>query len=124
MAIDINVRFNPETGQWVLSEPYVRETSIGTIEVPAGFVTDLASTPGQVWHRFPPWGRWSGAAIVHDYLYATRPNGIDRETADKVFLELMRADRVRYGDYSIMYSAVREFGDRAWNKYRKASKAA
>lgn len=122
----INVSFDPEDYEkWVLTAPYRRETSIGSVEVPAGFVTDLASIPYQVWRRFPRWGRWSGAAIVHDYLYQVRPDGIDRATADRVFLELMRADRVRYGDYTIIYAAVREFGDRPWNKYRdKATEVA
>jgi Protein of unknown function (DUF1353) len=118
--VNINLSFNPaKYEEWVLTQPYVRETTIGSVKVPVGFVTDLASIPMQLWRRFPRWGRWSGAAIVHDYLYRHRPDEIDRETADKVFLELMREDQVRYGDYTVMYAAVREFGSRSWNRYRK-----
>jgi hypothetical protein len=117
--MNINVRFDPaDYDQWVLTEPYVRDTSIGRIEVPVGFETDLASIPHQVWLRYPRWGPWSGAALIHDYLYRERPNGIDRATADRVFLELMREDRVRYGDYSLIHTMVRQFGDSAWNEHR------
>ena len=120
----IQVSFDPEKyEEWILTAPYVRDTSIGRIEVPAGFITDLASIPQQVWRRFPRWGRWSGAAIVHDYCYRERPNQIDRATADRVFLELMREDQVRYGDYTIIYSAVRQFCDRPWNRCRQEQKA-
>src|SRR5438132_13707846 len=39
------------------------------IVVPAGFVTDFASTPRAIWAVLPPTGRYQMAAIVHDFLY-------------------------------------------------------
>lgn len=39
------------------------------IIVPAGFVTDFASTPRALWSVLPPTGRYQLAAVVHDFLY-------------------------------------------------------
>jgi Protein of unknown function (DUF1353) len=39
------------------------------IVVPAGFVTDFASTPRALWSVIPPTGRYQLAAVVHDFLY-------------------------------------------------------
>lgn len=99
---------------WTLEQPYERATSIGPVVVPQGFVTDLASTPNTVWSALPRWGRWSGAAVIHDFFYRTKPAGLTRYRADRVLLELMRADGVRYGDSMLIFKAVREFGDAAW----------
>ena len=93
---------------WRLTQTYERQTSIGPLVVPVGFVTDLASTPRTVWLRFPRWDRWSGAAIVHDFMYKTRPQNIKRVQADNIFRELMREDGVRYGDAEVIYTAVRQ----------------
>ena len=101
--------------QWKVERPYERQTALGPIVVPQDFMTDLASVPRQVWLRFPRWGPWSGAAIVHDWLYRTKPAGIDRLSADRVFRELMKQDGVAWGDYRMIYRAVRDFGDAAWN---------
>src|SRR6266850_4958854 len=39
------------------------------IIVPAGFVTDFASTPRAIWAVLPPVGQYQLAAVVHDFLY-------------------------------------------------------
>ena len=116
----IRLEYDPDEdeGSWVLLEPYVRETLIGTVTVPAGFRTDLASVPWTVvWRKmYDKFGRWTGAAVVHDWFYRTQPDGVTREQADRVFRDLMRRDGVPYGIVDIMYSAVRRHGWRAWNK--------
>jgi hypothetical protein len=113
----IALAYDPDEDEddFVLTEPYERETSLGKILVPAGFKTDLASVPRQVWRLYPKFGRWTGAAIIHDWLYRERPPGVRRKQADDVFEALLRRDGVRYGDVGIMVGAVRQFGDRAWN---------
>src|SRR2546426_7470924 len=50
------------------------------IVVPAGFVTDFASTPRAIWAVLPPSGRYQLAAIVHDFLYWDQ--SCSREQAD------------------------------------------
>jgi hypothetical protein len=101
---------------WTLDQPYQRDTAIGSVTVPKGFVTDLASTPRTLWSMLPRWGRWSGAAIVHDWFYRTRPEGLTRYRADRIFLKLMTDDGVRHGDATLIFKAVRQFGGTAWRK--------
>lgn len=38
------------------------------VNVPEGFVTDLASVPRAFWEIMRPEGRYAYAAVVHDYL--------------------------------------------------------
>jgi hypothetical protein len=113
----IHISYDPRTPEvWTLTRPYERHSDLlEAIVVPQGFQTDLASVPRFTWHRFPRWGPWSGAAIVHDWIYRTRPTAIDRLQADRVFRDLMRQDGVPYGDVRILYRAVRNFGDKAWS---------
>jgi hypothetical protein len=97
---------------------YQSET-LGYIEVPAGFVTDLASIP-----RLPliyqAWGgRASASAVIHDYLY--RNDSIPLVTfqeANIAFLEAMESlgtsTWVRYP----LYWGVCAFG---WGSYHKRS---
>lgn len=112
---------DPDT--WVLERPYERETAIGPIVVPQGFRTDLASTPRQVWLAFPRWGPWSGAAIVHDFLYRTQPPGVSRYDADRIMLALMKQDGVLHGTARVIYRMVREFGDLAWRRWQETKHA-
>lgn len=76
-----------DTGTWILFEPLIYESDVAKriITVPAGFRTDLASTPripilfelfGNVAHR---------AAVVHDYVYTSGRES--REIADAVMRE-------------------------------------
>ncbi|MGH6689530.1 MAG: DUF1353 domain-containing protein [Gammaproteobacteria bacterium] len=106
--------FEPNT--WVLEKPYARQTAVGLLEVPAGFRTDLASTPRTLWRLFPKHGPWFGAAVVHDWLYRTHPAVIsDRWTADCVFRQLLRADGVTRGTAWSMFKVVRAYGASAWS---------
>ena len=105
--------------RWTLDRPYERQTSIGPIVVPQGFETDLASIPWQLWRALPRLGPYSGASIVHDWLYRTQPSGVGLWQADRLFLELMKADRVTRGESLIIYRAVREFGDLAWRGHQE-----
>ena len=68
-----------------LTQPFRVRTGAGRIiEVPAGFETDFASVPRLFWRVVPPWGRYSPAAVVHDYLYHT--GKVSRLAADRLFL--------------------------------------
>ena len=78
------------------------------IAVPKNTRTDLASVPRIFWMLIPPFGRYSQAAVIHDYLYSE--GKLDKILADKIFHELM----LKYGVYKwkarIMYLAVCAFG--------------
>jgi len=90
------------------------EGSRDRVTVPAGFVTDFASSPPAVWSLIPPWGKYGKAAVVHDYLYQTKARS--RKEADDIFREAMVVLQVDSVRVFLMYWAVRLFGWLAWPK--------
>lgn len=55
--------------RWQLLAPLVYVTKNGdVITIPQNFQTDLASVPRVFWAILPPFGRYSKAAVLHDYL--------------------------------------------------------
>jgi len=86
--------------------------------VPLGFETDFASVPRILWSVLPPWGRYSPAAVVHDWLYFNRKNmAAKRKRADKVFYWLMKEFGVPWWKRRVMYLGVRIGGGAAWRRY-------
>lgn len=89
------------------------DTSIATITVPAGFVTDFASVPKVLWNLLPPTGPYGKAAVIHDYLY--RSYGFSSKiVADAIFLEAMKALGVGRCKRNVMYLAVHLFGGHSY----------
>ena len=99
------------------------------ITVPAGFVTDLASVPRPVWSVYPPDGPWAKAAIIHDFLYATRGTGrwhrrmgitraapYTRAEADAILREGMEDRGVGRFERTVIWLAVRLGGGRGWGR--------
>ncbi|MBL8444792.1 MAG: DUF1353 domain-containing protein [Zoogloeaceae bacterium] len=106
---------------WVLMAPLVYHTTRGAIEVPAGFITDLASIPRVFWPLVPVNGRHRAAAILHDFLYVTQPG--TRAEADALFLEAMHVSGVRWSQRKVMHAAVRLGGGLAWAANLRALRA-
>lgn len=82
------------------------------ISVPAGFETDLTSSPRLLWPILPPHGKSAKAAILHDYLlskstYEITGKGLSRQQADRIFLIALLV--LGYSDdYAMaLYRAVR-----------------
>jgi hypothetical protein len=98
----------------------VLETSF-VIVVPAGFVTDFASTPRALWSVVPPTGRYQLAAVVHDFLYWDQ--GCSREQADAIFRVAMSESNVKPVERDLMWRAVRTFGQSAWSANASARQA-
>jgi hypothetical protein len=86
------------------------------IAVPAGFVTDFASVPWGFWNLEPPLGDAGKAAVVHDYLYATK--GLDgrysRAQADAIFRQALGALGVPLWKRALLWAAVRIGGAGGW----------
>ena len=103
---------------WVLTEPleYEQPRTHQRFVVPRGFVTDLASVPRLFWTAFPPCGKYTPAAVVHDYLYWVQSPICDRECADKVLLVAMEESNVDELSRTAIFSAVRAGGQSAWDK--------
>lgn len=84
----------------------------GYVTVPAGFVTDLASVPRLFWDILPPFGTYTRATVVHDYLYRTQL--LPRDKADRILLQAMVACGTGLLARTIIYWNVRWFGEAAW----------
>lgn len=86
-----------------------------TITVPAGFVTDFASTPRALWSfGLAPHGQYSRAALLHDYLYWSQ--ACTQAQADKLFLLVMKQSGVSPANQVTIYRGVRLAGDRGWHR--------
>jgi hypothetical protein len=103
----------PDGRHWRLTDWFAFWTSAtGSIAVPKGFVTDMASVPKLFWNILPPFGRYTDAAVLHDYLYRTQV--YPRATCDRLLLQAMKASRVKWWQRTIIYLNVRWFGGIAW----------
>jgi len=100
-----------------LARPFTITVDGYKIKIPAGFETDFASVPRIFWRIIPPWGKYSKAAVIHDYLYSTQE--VTRLRADKIFLSLMVELKVKKWKRRVMYRAVRMFGWHPWNKHKE-----
>lgn len=84
------------------------------VNVPAGFVSDLATIPPYFWWALPPSGRYGHAAILHDWLYWEQ--SCTRAIADKVFEVAMEELAVDVALRKAMWAAVRIGGGQYWQE--------
>ena len=99
------------------------EDSDEVITVPAGFRSDGGSVPPFAWPIVGhPLDEFAAAAFVHDWLYQHPDAGAakkrKRRRCDQIFLEGLIVLEIGWLRRTTMYSLVRSFGWRAWNKYR------
>ena len=99
---------------WRLTAPltFIYTTEAGntrTYTVPAGFITDGASTPRFLWSICPPMGgRTAEAAVLHDWFYSkTCSITATRAYADEMFLLAMQANGVSWKRRKAIYRGVR-----------------
>jgi len=105
-----------DTGRWYLFAPLVFDSKVAgrVITVPAGFPTDLASTP-----RIPIIYEACGniavrAAVVHDYLYSSGRES--RAVADAVLREAAEVTGVSWWQRWAMWVGVRIGGSSHYTK--------
>ena len=95
-----------------LTEPfqYIPRTNVGpdVIIVPADYCTDFASVPRFFWRIFPPMGRYTYAAVIHDWLCDNKIE--NNKYAADIFLECMEELDVPKWRRKAMYKAVLWFG--------------
>ena len=118
----LHIRPNPETGKWVLLEPFTfyrwNKNSGKWITIPAWFEFDWASIPRPFWFLWHPmWIDTLIAALVHDYLYSIQT--LTREEADDLFNEIMLICEVETLKRMLFYLWVRVGGWFAWNNHKK-----
>ena len=96
--------------KFILTSSFRYISSLGVIEVPAGFITDGASIPSVFWPFLSPFGEYFKAAIIHDYLYSKDNTLYDRRTSDLIFKEAMFNLGVCWARRDTIFRAVRIFG--------------
>lgn len=100
-------------GGWRVASPFIYYSELlgRDIEVPEGYVTDLASVP-QLFRFIVPVANAKNrrAAVVHDYL-CTNPEGLvkDQKQADKVFREALGVVGVGRFRSAFLYYPVRTY---------------
>ncbi|MFV0527018.1 MAG: DUF1353 domain-containing protein [Acidimicrobiales bacterium] len=113
----------PEGKRWRLVEPFLYRGKRDLFSVPRGFTTDFASVPRVVVWLLPRYGRWTQAAILHDYLWALAREGqVSRVDADGLFYRALRELQVPFLRRWMMWAAVRlAAGPRSWMEAGPAS---
>ncbi|HZD23820.1 MAG TPA: DUF1353 domain-containing protein [Acidimicrobiia bacterium] len=108
----------PEGIDWKLVEPFAYEGNIECFMVPKDFTTDFASVPRLVVWLLPRYGRWTQAAVLHDYLSdLARQGKFDRFDADGIFNRALRELDVPFLRRWIMWAGVRwAAGPGSWFK--------
>ena len=116
----VNFYLLPDGKTFVVMKSFVIFTSIGKVEIPKGFVTDLASIPPKLRSIISVLGKHFIAAVLHDLWYRVpeqrRPGSayISRELADEIFLKEMEDLDVSWWKRRLMYRAVRIGGADFW----------
>ena len=100
--------------RWKLERDLIYQGNKDLFTVPVGFKTDFASVPRLFWNILPPTGRYTKAAILHDWLYNS--HAVSKEDADGIFRRIMEEENVGVVKRNIMYFAVKFFGGNAYNK--------
>lgn len=100
------------------------ESRLTTLEIPKGFVTDLASIPW--WLRWLPFLDPTNpkyrSALIHDLAYQQQE--MYREDADNLFRSGLKADGVAWWIRQLMFYGVRIGGGFAWREHAKRNAAA
>ena len=109
----------PDGRNWRVESPFAYACAGGQVHftVPTGFRTDLASIPRLFWNILPPFGKYTEAAVLHDWLYRTHL--VSRPQADALLLEAMTLCRVPAWQRVVIYGAVRLFGWSAWHNEKR-----
>ena len=96
---------------WKLRAPLIYHGAYEALEVPAGTETDFASVPRFLWSLIPTYGRYTKAAVLHDYLCDEAAEGrFSRCDADGLFRRSMNDLGVGYFRRHMMWAAVRWAG--------------
>ncbi len=107
--------WNPD--EWVLESILAWfSLAVGRIEVPVGFITNLASIPRLLRAVLNVNGKSRKAAVLHDFLYCSQI--LSRADADNLFYEALLSEGMSKSLARIYWSGVRAGG---WMHYRKQS---
>src|SRR5450631_4401040 len=107
---------DPVPDIWIIATPLTwKDPVFGTLTVPQGFRTDLASIP-RAFRNIPfldPAGVSRRPAAMHDWLYCWR--GISKDNADEFLKQSLLAEGAQEAVAAVFYLGVHEFGQAAWD---------
>ena len=90
------------------NEQLLEDFTLWGVTVPAGFISDGASTPPPFWAIIPPYKDTKEAAYIHDYLCSVAKSKRDRLIADNLwFVTLVSNPRINNIRAIIGYIGVR-----------------
>jgi Protein of unknown function (DUF1353) len=94
---------------WELMRPLEYHGKVESFVVPAGMLTDFASVPRPFVWFIPQYGRYTMAAILHDYLWSrlAAKGKLSWIDADAIFRRALRELGVAFLRRWIMWAAVR-----------------
>ena len=100
-------RVDPTT--WELVAPLSYQGRVDHWTIPSGFRTDFASVPQVVQWLIPRTGRWTVAAVLHDWMIVEGiPAGlITSRNCDGVFRRVLREEGTDQVRRWLMWAAVR-----------------
>lgn len=116
---ELDLIAQPQPDLWRLNAPLVWcDPQFGPLEVPAGFITDLASIP-RLFRNLPfldPNGISRRPATMHDWLYGS-PEGRARgkQFADDFLRAALRAEGASASVAQTFYLAVHWGGQSSWD---------
>jgi hypothetical protein len=107
---------DPVPDYWIIATPLTwKDPIFGTLTVPQGFRTDLASIP-RAFRNIPfldPSGVSRRPAAMHDWLYCWR--GIGKDNADEFLKQSLIAEGASAAVAAVFYLGVHEFGQASWD---------
>lgn len=108
----LTLRADPRPDLWVVAEPLIwSDSKYGTLVVPVGFVTDLASTPFHVDDNGPS----RRPSATHDALYKLLRR-LGKDFADAFLRDAILAEGGGHLRAWVYWCGVRTvFGRRAWD---------
>ena len=111
----VDVRQVTDDG-WITLHELLYHATREDFTVPLHQPTDFASVPREFVWFIPRYGRYTKAAILHDYLCRERVgHGLERIEADAILRQAMREEGVSFMRRWIMWAAVR------WGALTKAA---
>lgn len=84
-----------------------RDHEVRGVTIPAGYVTDGATSPRFLWAIFPPVSAYWEATLLHDWMLHA---GHDRKYADHQFAKTMKELGIHVVFRAVMFYSVRIYG--------------
>ena len=110
-----------EPGEWALCETLSYLSKAGKLyQIPRAFISDLASIPKPLRAVYDTDDEIRIPALFHDFNYCSQ---LDREEADKLFLEMMEQAGVGWAKRKSVYAGVRSGGWYRYNQCKGGPKA-